>query len=126
MPTGWVVGWGLLCIQLRPVRGSVAAAIALTFVQSDLGLAMVSAGGDLRDPDHRAVRHGKRLGEHGLGLREAHGGSRRASDFEKAEHAPGLPLPLVAARDRGVLLLLAKGRNRAYIREGSWSSATRQ
>ncbi len=44
VPTGWVVGWGLLCIQLGQFVGSVAAAIALTFVQSDLGLAMVSAG----------------------------------------------------------------------------------
>ena len=45
VPTGWVVGWGLLCIQLGQFVGSVAAAIALTFVQGDLGLAMVSARG---------------------------------------------------------------------------------
>ena len=39
VPTGWVVGWGLLCIQLGQFVGSVAAAHALTVVHRDHGLA---------------------------------------------------------------------------------------
>ena len=117
VPTGWVVGWGLLCIQLGQFVGSVAAALALTVVHGDLGLAMLSAGMRVRDPHHRAVRDGERVGEHGLGVRETDGGGRRHVRPREGGHAPGAQLPLVAARDRGVLPAGEMGRNRAYIRE---------
>ena len=57
----------------------------------------------LRHPHHRAVRHRQRVGEHGVGLREAYGGSRRHVRPREGRHAPGPALPPVAARDRGVL-----------------------
>ena len=60
-------------------------------------------GHRVRDPHHRAVRDGERVGEHGLGVRETDGGGRRHVRPREGGHAPGAQLPLVAARDRGVL-----------------------
>ena len=44
VPAGWIAGWGLLSIQLGQFAGSIAAALAVSVVNTDLGMAMLSAG----------------------------------------------------------------------------------
>ncbi len=103
VPTGWVVGWGLLCIQLGQFVGSVAAALALTVVHGDLGLAMLSAGIVFVILIIALFAMGSGSANTGLGVRETDGGGRRHVRPREGGHAPGAQLPLVAARDRGVL-----------------------
>lgn len=103
VPTGWVVGWGLLCIQLGQFVGSVAAALALTVVHGDLGLAMLSAGIVFVILIIALFAMGSGSANTGWGVRETDGGGRRHVRPREGGHAPGAQLPLVAARDRGVL-----------------------
>ena len=116
VPTGWVVGWGLLCIQLGQFVGSVAAAIALTFVQSDLGLAMVSAGVIFAILIIALFAMGSGSANTGWGFVKPMEEADAASDFEKAGTRLARRCRL-SPREIEVFFLLAKGRNRAYIRE---------
>ncbi len=116
VPTGWVVGWGLLCIQLGQFVGSVAAAIALTFVQSDLGLAMVSAGVIFVILIIALFAMGSGSANTGWGFVKPMEEADAASDFEKAGTRLARRCRL-SPREIEVFFLLAKGRNRAYIRE---------
>ena len=116
VPTGWVVGWGLLCIQLGQFVGSVAAAIALTFVQGDLGLAMVSAGVIFVILIIALFAMGSGSANTGWGFVKPMEEADAASDFEKAGTRLARRCRL-SPREIEVFFLLAKGRNRAYIRE---------
>ena len=116
VPTGWVVSRGLLCIQLGQFVGSVAAAIALTFVQSDLGLAMVSAGVIFVILIIALFAMGSGSANTGWGFVKPMEEADAASDFEKAGTRLARRCRL-SPREIEVFFLLAKGRNRAYIRE---------
>ena len=116
VPTGWVVGWGLLCIQLGQFVGSVAAALALTVVHGDLGLAMLSAGIVFVILIIALFAMGSGSANTGWGFVKPMEEADATSDLEKAGTRLARSCRL-SPREIGVFFLLAKGRNRAYIRE---------
>ena len=115
-PTGWVVGWGLLCIQLGQFVGSVAAAIALTFVQGDLGLAMVSAGVIFVILIIALFAMGSGSANTGWGFVKPMEEADAASDFEKAGTRLARRCRL-SPREIEIMQYLCKGRSRPYIAE---------
>ena len=116
VPTGWVVGWGLLCIQLGQFVGSVAAALALTVVHGDLGLAMLSAGIVFVILIIALFAMGSGSANTGWGFVKPMEEADATSDLEKAGTRLARSCRL-SPREIEVFFLLAKGRNRAYIRE---------
>ena len=116
VPTGWVVGWGLLSIQLGQFVGSIAASSALAFVQDDLGLAMLSAGIVFVILLIALFAMGSGSANTGWGFVKPMEEADATSDFEKAGTRLARRCRL-SPREIEVFFLLAKGRNRAYIHE---------
>lgn len=116
VPTGWIVGWGLLCIQLGQFVGSVAAALAMGVVHGDLGLAMLSAGFIFIILIIALFAMGSGTTSTGWGFIKPMEEADASSDFEKAGTRLARRCHL-SPREIEVFFLLAKGHNRAYIRE---------
>lgn len=116
VPTGWIVGWGLLSIQLGQFVGSLAASIALTVVGSDLGMAMLSAGIIFVILIIALFAIGSGSANTGWGFVKPMEEADATSDLEKAGTRLARRCRL-SPREIEVFFLLAKGRNRAYIRE---------
>lgn len=116
VPTGWMVGWGLLGIQLGQFIGSTAAAFALTVVQGELGLAMLSAGIIFVVLIIALFALGSGKPSTGWGFVKPMEEADTTSDFEKAGTRLARQCRL-SPREIEVFFLLAKGRNRAFIRE---------
>ncbi|MBC2889066.1 LuxR family transcriptional regulator [Gordonibacter massiliensis (ex Traore et al. 2017)] len=116
VPTGWVVGWGMLSIQLGQFVGSIAASSALVFINDDLGLAMLSAGIVFVVLLIALFAMGSGSASTGWGFVKPMEEADAASDFEKAGTRLARRCHL-SPREIEVFFLLAKGRNRAYIHE---------
>lgn len=116
VPAGWMVGWGMLGIQLGQFIGSMAASFALTIVHSDLGLAMLSAGIIFVVLIIALFAMGSGKTSTGWGFVKPMEEADATSDFEKAGTRLARQCRL-SPREIEVFFLLAKGRNRAFIRE---------
>ena len=104
--------------------GSVAPPSRLTFVQSDLGLAMVSAGVIFAILIIALFAMGSGSANTGWGFVKPMEEAGAASDFEKAGTRLARRCRL-SPREIEVFFLLAKGRNPPTSAR-SWSSATRR
>ena len=116
VPAGWIAGWGLLSIQLGQFAGSIAAALAVNVVDTDLGMAMLSAGIIFAILIIALFALGSGKASTGWGYVKPMEEADAATDFEKAGTRIARRCRL-SPREIEVLFLLAKGRNRAYIRE---------
>ena len=116
VPAGWIAGWGLLSIQLGQFAGSIAAALAVNVVDTDLGMAMLSAGIIFAILIIALFALGSGKASTGWGYVKPMEEADAATDFEKAGTRIARRCRL-SPREIEVFFLLAKGRNRAYIRE---------
>ncbi|WP_418931694.1 helix-turn-helix transcriptional regulator [Gordonibacter pamelaeae] len=116
VPAGWIAGWGLLSIQLGQFAGSIAAALAVNVVDTDLGMAMLSAGIIFAILIIALFALGSGKASTGWGYVKPMEEADAATDFEKAGTRIARRCRL-SPREIEVLFLLAKGRNCAYIRE---------
>lgn len=116
VPTGWMVGWGLLSIQLGQFVGSIAASASLAFVTTDLDMAMLSAFIIFVVLIIALFAIGNGSASTGWGFVKPMEEADAASDFEKAGTRLARRCHL-SPREIEVFFLLAKGRNRAFIRE---------
>ena len=116
VPAGWIAGWGLLSIQLGQFAGSIAAALAVSVVNTDLGMAMLSAGIIFAILIIALFALGSGQASTGWGYVKPMEEADAATDFEKAGTRIARRCRL-SPREIEVLFLLAKGRNRAYISE---------
>lgn len=107
---------GLLSIQLGQFAGSIAAALAVNVVDTDLGMAMLSAGIIFAILIIALFALGSGKASTGWGYVKPMEEADAATDFEKAGTRIARRCRL-SPREIEVLFLLAKGRNRAYIRE---------
>lgn len=116
VPAGWMVGWGLLAIQLGQFVGSLAASVSLMFISSDLGMAMLSACIIFVVLIIALFAIGNGSASTGWGFVKPMEEADATSNFEKAGTRLARRCRL-SPREIEVFFLLAKGRNRAFIRE---------
>ena len=117
VPAAWIVGLGLLAIQLGQLVGSVGADFALHYLTGDLGKAMLSAFSIFAILLVDLFVFGNRSASTGWGFVRPMGeASEEAGGIEVACEALGRRFRLTP-RERDVFLLLARGRNRAFICE---------
>lgn len=116
VPAGWVVCWGLLFIQLGQFVGSIAASCTLSLIEDDLGMAMVSAFVIFFILIIALFALGNGSTSTGWGFVKPMEEADATSNFEKAGTRLARRCHL-SPREIEVFFLLAKGRNRAYIRE---------
>lgn len=116
VPTGWVVGWGLLSIQAGQFVGSLAASVALNVITTDLGMAMLSAIIVFVVLIIALFAIGNSSANTGWGFIKPMEEADATSNFEKTVTRLARRYRL-SPREVEVFFLLAKGRNRAFIRE---------
>ncbi len=116
VPAGWMVCWGLLFIQLGQLVGSIAASFTLMLIDNDLGMAMVSAFVIFIILIIALFALGNGSASTGWGFVKPMEEADTSSPFDKAGTRLARRCRL-SPREIEVFFLLAKGRNRAYIRE---------
>lgn len=117
VPAAWIVGLGLFAIQLGQLVGSVGADFALRHLTGDLGKAMLSSFSVFAILLVSLFVFGNRSASTGWGfVRPMEEASEEACGIEAACEAVARRFRLTP-RERDVFLLLARGRNRAFICE---------
>lgn len=114
--TGWIVCWGMLSIQLGQFAGSLAASYALIFITDDLGMAMFSAFIIFAILIIALFALGNGSASTGWGFVKPMEEADTASALDKTGTRLARHYHL-SPREIEVFFLLAKGRNRAFIRE---------
>ena len=113
-PVAWVVSWGMFSVQLGQLIGSYASAFAVGVITDKLGMAMLSGAVVFAMLLIALFVFGNRTATTGWGsIRPAEVGIP-SSDFDEAATQTARHFKL-SPRESEVFLLLAKGRNRAYI-----------
>lgn len=116
VPAGWVVCWGMLSIQLGQFAGSIAASFALSFVDNDLGMSMLSAFIVFAILIIALFALGNGSTSTGWGFVKPMEEADTTSALDKAGTRLARRCRL-SSREIEVFFLLAKGRNRAFISE---------
>lgn len=112
---GWIACWGLLSVQLGQFVGSVAAASALALISDELGLAMLSGSIVFMILIIALFAMGNSSVKTGWGYIKPSEEPSASSSLERGAFEIAREKGL-SPREEEVFLLLAKGRNRAYIR----------
>lgn len=116
VPAGWVTGWGMLAIQLGQLVGSVTGGNMIEYVQGDLGRAMLSSVIVFAILLVALFAFGNRSASTAWGFVKPMEEKSSLSELESA----GMRLARrhhLSPRETEVFFLLAKGRNRAFIRD---------
>ena len=119
VPAAWIAGWGLLAIQGGQLLGSIGADLCLVFIHGDLGKAMLSAFVIFVILLVSLFVFGNRSANTGWGFikpMEQEQAEDSARSFDEACEVIAHRYRLTT-RENDVFLLLARGRNRAYIRD---------
>lgn len=118
VPAAWMVAWGLLAIQAGQLIGSLAADFGLNFLTGDLSLSMLSALVIFVILLVSLFVFGNRSASTGWGfvrpMEEAATANETTLDAACESLARRYRL---TSREQDVFLLLARGRNRAFICE---------
>lgn len=120
MPSAWMAAWGLLAIQAGQLFGSLAADVGLAMLVSELSRAMLSATAIFVILLVSLFVFGNRSASTGWGfLRPFEEEATDLSDQTTVDQAcEALSRRCrLTVRETDVLRLLARGRNRAFIRE---------
>ena len=119
VPAAWMAAWGLLAIQLGQFAGSVAADVSHPFLASDLSLAMLAALVIFLILLVSLFVFGNRSASTGWGfVRPMEEEARPAAGTGLDEACEALARRhRLTSREQDVFQLLARGRNRAFIRK---------
>lgn len=119
VPAAWMAAWGLLAIQLGQFAGSVAADVSHPFLASDLSLAMLAALVIFVILLVSLFVFGNRSASTGWGfVRPMEEEARPAAGESLGEACEALARRhRLTSREQDVFQLLARGRNRAFIRK---------
>lgn len=113
-PVGWVVTWGMFSIQLGQLIGSYASALAAGIIVDRLGMAMLAGAAVFAMLLIALFVFGNRAASQGWGSVKPVEVGMPLSDIDEAVAKAASRFSL-SPRETDVFLLLAKGRNRAYI-----------
>lgn len=116
VPSGWITAWGLFSIQLGQFMGSIASAGLLVFLTTQLDYAMMAAVFIFVILLIALFALGNGSPNTGWGFIKPIEEADSSSDFEKTCTRIARQFRL-SPREIEVFFLLAKGRNRAHIRE---------
>lgn len=114
VPVAWVVSWGMFSVQLGQLIGSYASAFAVGVIPDKLGMAMLSGAAVFTMLLIALFVFGNRTATTGWGSIKPAEVGIPSSDFDEAAMQAARHFKL-SPRESEVFLLLAKGRNRAYI-----------
>ena len=116
VPSGWIAAWGLFSIQLGQLIGSFTSAAMLTFLHTELDLAMLSASIIFLILLIALFALGSDSANTGWGFVKPIEEADSSSDFEKTCTRLARTYRL-SPREIEVFFLLSKGRNRAHIKD---------
>lgn len=118
VPAAWMAGWGLVAIQGGQLLGSIGADLCLLFIHGDLGKAMLSAFVIFVILLVSLFVFGNRSANTGWGYLKPMDTpqTEETLSFEEACEVVAHRCRLTT-RENDVFLLLARGRNRAFISE---------